>query len=173
MSTTATESQPSGPAGRRGGGRGGISQPSQGARGGATRRKKNTNASRPPPTTTKATPEEPGSRTNPPNNKVSLAAATASLTLSAANMDDGAAGATSTETNICWLCAEPVKYYSLSECNHRTCHVCAVRLRALYKKMACTFCKVRKIDLPIIHISLCCADFFANYIYMTAIESTT
>lgn len=44
---------------------------------------------------------------------------------------------------ICWICAEPVKYYSVSQCNHRTCHVCSLRLRALYKKMDCTFCKVR------------------------------
>ncbi|KAJ7706693.1 hypothetical protein B0H17DRAFT_972658 [Mycena rosella] len=42
---------------------------------------------------------------------------------------------------ICWICAEPVKYYAVSECNHRTCHVCALRLRALYKKTDCTFCK--------------------------------
>ncbi|KAF8753503.1 zinc finger protein [Rhizoctonia solani] len=35
---------------------------------------------------------------------------------------------------ICWICAEPVKFYALSECNHRTCHVCALRLRALYKR---------------------------------------
>ncbi|KAI0672758.1 hypothetical protein C8Q78DRAFT_1121771 [Trametes maxima] len=41
----------------------------------------------------------------------------------------------------CWICAEPVKYWSVSECNHRTCHVCALRLRALYKKLECTFCK--------------------------------
>lgn len=52
-----------------------------------------------------------------------------------AEADDGA---------LCWICAEPVKYWSLSECNHRTCHVCALRLRALYKKQECTFCKVRK-----------------------------
>jgi len=43
--------------------------------------------------------------------------------------------------DVCWICTEPVKYYALSECNHRTCHVCALRLRALYKKMECTFCK--------------------------------
>ena len=45
--------------------------------------------------------------------------------------------------DLCWICAEPVKYYAISECNHRTCHVCALRLRALYKKLDCTFCKVR------------------------------
>jgi hypothetical protein len=43
---------------------------------------------------------------------------------------------------VCWICAEPVKYWSVSDCNHRTCHVCALRLRALYKKTDCTFCKV-------------------------------
>ncbi|TFK22971.1 hypothetical protein FA15DRAFT_670975 [Coprinopsis marcescibilis] len=45
------------------------------------------------------------------------------------------------EEDVCWICAEPVKYYSVSECNHRTCHVCALRLRALYKRTDCTFCK--------------------------------
>ncbi|KIP08883.1 hypothetical protein PHLGIDRAFT_506983 [Phlebiopsis gigantea 11061_1 CR5-6] len=45
------------------------------------------------------------------------------------------------EDAVCWICAEPVKYYALSECGHRTCHVCALRLRALYKKTECTFCK--------------------------------
>lgn len=48
----------------------------------------------------------------------------------------------SDETDICFICAEKVKYYSVSECNHRTCHVCALRLRALYKKKECTFCNL-------------------------------
>lgn len=48
------------------------------------------------------------------------------------------------DEDVCWICAEPVKYYSVSECNHRTCHICALRLRALYRKTDCTFCKVRK-----------------------------
>jgi hypothetical protein len=47
------------------------------------------------------------------------------------------------DDGICWICAEPVKFYALAECNHRTCHVCALRLRALYKRTDCTFCKVR------------------------------
>jgi E3 ubiquitin-protein ligase ZNF598 len=49
----------------------------------------------------------------------------------------------SQEQDLCWICAEDIKYYAVSECNHRTCHVCALRLRALYKKLDCTFCKVR------------------------------
>jgi E3 ubiquitin-protein ligase ZNF598 len=46
------------------------------------------------------------------------------------------------DQDLCWICAEPVKYYSVSECNHRICHVCSLRLRALYKKRECTLCKV-------------------------------
>jgi hypothetical protein len=141
MSATATESGPFDSAGRRNGGRGGSGQSSRGARRGAGgHRKNNANASRlpPAPTSTAASGEHP-------NDEVSLAVGAASLTIGAANADDEAVGATSTEGDICWLCAEPVKYYSVSECNHRTCHVCAVRLRALYKKMECTFCKVSKL----------------------------
>lgn len=58
---------------------------------------------------------------------------------------------TDSEPDVCWICAEPVKYYSLSECNHRTCHVCAIRLRALYKKTDCTFCKVGLKELSVIY----------------------
>lgn len=153
--STATESRPSGSAGRRGGGRRGSSQSSQGSRGGAGgRRKNNTDASRPPPAATKLTPEERFSRANV---EVSLAAGAAGLILDAAKVDDEAtADATSTEadTDICWLCTEPVKFHSVSECNHRTCHVCAVRLRALYKKMECTFCKVSKPSMQSFKIDL-------------------
>ncbi|KAJ7147912.1 hypothetical protein C8R43DRAFT_889420 [Mycena crocata] len=54
---------------------------------------------------------------------------------------DAEAPAEDDDVAICWICAEPVKYYAVSECNHRTCHVCSLRLRALYKKNDCTFCK--------------------------------
>lgn len=57
-------------------------------------------------------------------------------------VDVAEAGEAEGEDAVCWICAEPVKYYALSQCGHRTCHVCALRLRALYKKMECTFCKV-------------------------------
>ncbi|KAI0707806.1 hypothetical protein C8Q76DRAFT_746412 [Earliella scabrosa] len=65
-------------------------------------------------------------QTNPPEDVANGADA------DAASVDD---------STLCWICAEPVKYWSVSECNHRTCHVCALRLRALYKKLECTFCK--------------------------------
>ncbi len=52
--------------------------------------------------------------------------------------------------DLCWICAEPVKYYAVSVCNHRTCHICALRLRALYKKLDCTFCKVRVTSIQVV-----------------------
>jgi hypothetical protein len=67
-------------------------------------------------------------------------AADVSASQTEAQEDDG--------QDLCWICAEPVKYYAVSECNHRTCHVCALRLRALYKKLDCTFCKVRITSRP-------------------------
>ncbi|CAO1614811.1 unnamed protein product [Jaminaea pallidilutea] len=53
----------------------------------------------------------------------------------------GAEEAAEEEEELCWICAEPVRLYSVGPCNHRTCHICALRLRALYKVRECTFCK--------------------------------
>lgn len=43
---------------------------------------------------------------------------------------------------ICFICASDVTHTSVSPCNHRTCHICALRLRALYKNKACAHCRV-------------------------------
>ncbi|GAC97750.1 hypothetical protein PHSY_005337 [Pseudozyma hubeiensis SY62] len=45
------------------------------------------------------------------------------------------------EAELCFICADPVKLTSVAPCDHRTCHICALRLRVLYKKDECTFCK--------------------------------
>ncbi|KAG8757723.1 hypothetical protein FRC14_001614 [Serendipita sp. 396] len=44
---------------------------------------------------------------------------------------------------FCHICAESMekKFYAVAECDHRICSSCGLRLRALYKKMDCTFCK--------------------------------
>lgn len=46
------------------------------------------------------------------------------------------------EDNICFICANPNIYYSVASCNHRTCHICALRMRALYKTKQCPHCRV-------------------------------
>lgn len=43
---------------------------------------------------------------------------------------------------VCFICASTVEHTSVAPCNHRTCHICALRLRALYKNKACAHCRV-------------------------------
>lgn len=45
------------------------------------------------------------------------------------------------EAEVCFICASPVVHNSVAPCNHRTCHICALRLRALYKTRACAHCR--------------------------------
>jgi Zinc finger, C3HC4 type (RING finger) len=53
---------------------------------------------------------------------------------------------------ICFICASKVEHISVAPCNHRTCHICALRLRALYKTKACAHCRVRPIRPLILHL---------------------
>ena len=46
------------------------------------------------------------------------------------------------EAEVCFICASPVVHNSVAPCNHRSCHICALRLRALYKTRACAHCRV-------------------------------
>ena len=55
----------------------------------------------------------------------------------------GEGGAEDVEAEVCFICASPVDHNSVAPCNHRTCHICALRLRALYKTKACAHCRVR------------------------------
>jgi hypothetical protein len=42
----------------------------------------------------------------------------------------------------CIICAEQVQIYSIGPCNHPVCHLCSLRLIALYKSRHCPLCKV-------------------------------
>lgn len=46
------------------------------------------------------------------------------------------------EAEVCFICASPVVHNSVAPCNHRTCHICAIRMRALYKTKDCAHCRV-------------------------------
>ena len=35
------------------------------------------------------------------------------------------------DANLCFICAEVAQYWGVGECDHRTCHTCSVRRRAL------------------------------------------
>ena len=61
------------------------------------------------------------------------------------NQDEGDRGAEDeVEAEVCFICASKVEHNSVAPCNHRTCHICALRLRALYKTRACAHCRVIK-----------------------------
>lgn len=47
------------------------------------------------------------------------------------------------EGELCYICTEPITTFAISECDHRTCHRCSLRLRALYETRNCAYCKVR------------------------------
>lgn len=49
------------------------------------------------------------------------------------------------EAEVCFICASKVEHNAVAPCNHRTCHICALRLRALYKTRACAHCRVSHI----------------------------
>ncbi|KAH6645753.1 hypothetical protein BKA67DRAFT_582281 [Truncatella angustata] len=53
----------------------------------------------------------------------------------------GAAGDDDVEAEVCFICASPVVHQSVAPCNHRTCHICALRMRALYKNKECAHCR--------------------------------
>jgi len=46
------------------------------------------------------------------------------------------------EGEVCFICANPITHHSVAPCNHITCHICALRMRALYKTKDCPHCRV-------------------------------
>ncbi|KAK4542111.1 hypothetical protein LTR36_007142 [Oleoguttula mirabilis] len=50
-------------------------------------------------------------------------------------------GGDDVEAEVCFICASTISHQSVAPCNHRTCHICALRLRALYKTKACAHCR--------------------------------
>ena len=52
-----------------------------------------------------------------------------------------AEGGDEVEAEVCFICASTITHQSVAPCNHRTCHICALRMRALYKTKACAHCR--------------------------------
>ncbi|KAI8610118.1 hypothetical protein BC830DRAFT_1172959, partial [Chytriomyces sp. MP71] len=47
----------------------------------------------------------------------------------------------------CFICTDPISWYAVGECNHRVCHLCSLRLRALLKDNNCSMCKTTLSDV--------------------------
>lgn len=54
---------------------------------------------------------------------------------------DGKEGEESDDDDVCFICANPIQHHSVAPCNHVTCHICALRMRALYKNKDCAHCR--------------------------------
>jgi len=52
------------------------------------------------------------------------------------------------DSEVCFICASSIDHLSIAPCNHQTCHICALRLRALYKTRACAHCRVCRSTSP-------------------------
>ncbi|KAF8853807.1 hypothetical protein BDZ45DRAFT_706821 [Acephala macrosclerotiorum] len=52
-----------------------------------------------------------------------------------------AEGAGESEAEVCFICASPILHEAIYPCNHRTCHICSLRMRALYKDKNCAHCR--------------------------------
>ena len=59
-----------------------------------------------------------------------------------AEQGDKREGEGEAEAEVCFICASSVVHNSVAPCNHRTCHICALRMRALYKTKDCAHCRV-------------------------------
>lgn len=71
------------------------------------------------------------------------------------------AGTEADEAEVCFICAEEVHYSAITACNHRTCHICALRLRALYKNYTCAYCKTESKEIL---FTLPSTKHFSDYI---------
>lgn len=45
------------------------------------------------------------------------------------------------DDELCLICAKKLEFVALSPCNHKTCHMCSFRQRALYDKKSCLICR--------------------------------
>ncbi|KAF2149824.1 hypothetical protein K461DRAFT_323350 [Myriangium duriaei CBS 260.36] len=82
-----------------------------------------------------------GSASNLDGQTASRPAALAAPVQTAADGATNAPEDEDVEAEVCFICASPVVHNCVAPCNHRTCHICALRLRALYKSKACAHCR--------------------------------
>ena len=59
----------------------------------------------------------------------------------ATETNDKSADGAQDDADLCFICASPIDHVAIGPCNHQTCHICALRMRALYKSRACTHCR--------------------------------
>jgi hypothetical protein len=72
------------------------------------------------------------------------------------------------DAEVCFICASPVQHTAVAPCNHRTCHICSIRMRALYKTKACAHCRTESEHVILTDVAekryedFTAADFFKS-----------
>ncbi|KAG0236913.1 hypothetical protein B0O80DRAFT_501880 [Mortierella sp. GBAus27b] len=84
--------------------------------------------------------------TDPINLQVGKEVSSVTTTTTTTSQPEGEEGdeADDKEEHACFICTENIVIFAVSDCNHRTCHLCSLRLRALYKTRDCTYCKAEQ-----------------------------
>lgn len=112
-------------------------RPGRGGRGGTyDRQSRRPPNSRPPGSGSKPNPSTPLHGDVEGRQVENTAAGVSSTQHEQEETEDGS------EPEVCFICASPIVHHAVTPCNHRTCHICALRLRALYKTKACAHCRV-------------------------------
>lgn len=76
-----------------------------------------------------------------PESRASVLAGPAAPQATAMVKPDADDVASDADSPVCFICADPVIYSAIAPCTHTTCHICALRMRALYKNRACAHCR--------------------------------
>jgi hypothetical protein len=71
------------------------------------------------------------------------------------------------DAEVCFICASPVVHNAVAPCNHRTCHICALRMRALYKTKDCAHCRV-SIPCQSLGVQLLTLETFRRRLHMSS-----
>lgn len=101
------------------------------------------------PTVSEASPEDSPGR--PPGGfgaRLTGAAAQIQDDVKVTEDKDNQENAVEDDGEVCFICASPIEHISIAPCNHQTCHICSLRMRALYKTRACAHCRVSSTQHP-------------------------
>jgi hypothetical protein len=67
------------------------------------------------------------------------------------------------EAHLCPVCTEVMQYAAYGECNHPLCHLCSLRLRALYDNNLCALCKTDLKSVVYVSVAAASAEDFQAF----------
>nr|CAG8532684.1 2993_t:CDS:2 [Entrophospora candida] len=74
------------------------------------------------------------------------------------NGDDDYCEENEKEKLVCYICTEKIEIHAISQCNHRICHICCLRLRYLFKSYNCAYCRDNSCWHELSKLGIFCED---------------